>query len=356
MSGARITLSNPTAGDWDDFIRRNAERSGAAQFMREYAEWVRRGKRGRPPVSNVRVGEKNGGTGRHLVICGAGPSLGSHWEHYLGTEGIARSVKTDVWACNSALTWLYAKGAHVTHGFAIDQTEGMLAEWPDPPPVRYMLASTVNPKLTEHILGHGRRIVWFHNYVGSPEEIRLYTTIWPTAVMVGDGLNSVNRAMCLAQHMNYKRITVLGADCALGPDDVMHVNGDGPTAHGATAVLMDMGGTDATIGGRQWKTKPDMLFSAVAIARMAYSNSRFVIVGDTFPNALIREGIAQGMGTTAFREYMDKNVASLENMRGGPRLGHAGATPKGRNMLSGMFTVAAGSQSDPGAPLLTPQG
>lgn len=337
--GTRISLANPTSGEWDNFIAENARTTGAAPYM-QLVEQLARQARGKPfklPRPPVKMVEKNDCTGRNLILCGAGPSLGKHWEHYLGKDGIARMPKTDVWACNSALTWLVEQDAYVTHGFAIDQTEGLLSEWSSCPDVKYIVASSVNPKVINLLLSKNRSLTWFHNYVGSQNEGTLYRTIWPTTVMVGDGLNSANRAMCLAQFRNYKTITVLGADCCLGPDDVMHVNGDGPLAHGATSVIM--GGE---IDGRVWRTKPDMLFSAVAFAKMAarYGN-RCKFIGDTLPGALVASRAYEGTGQSWFK-WLDTHVASLEAMTGVPHPSgnpDGRAKPLGRNMASRVFTL-----------------
>lgn len=344
--GSRITLSNPTAGNWDDFITDNAKTSGAVALM----DWLR------PKLKQLRPGQRidmsrapkgptmatpNMAAGRNLVLCGAGPSLKEHWSYYLGAGGVSRMPKTDVWACNSALTWLLEQGAYVTHGFGIDQTEGLLAEWASAPNVTYVLASTVNPKVVAHLRSHGRKVLWFHNFVGSTGEMALYKTIWPTSVMVGDGLNSVNRAMCLAQYMGYKTVTILGADCALGAGDVMHANGDGPEAHGATSVIME-----GVIAGRTWVTKPDMIFSSVQMAKQAgVAFSRYKIVGDTLAGALVAEAIRLNMSSKAFGAWMEEEIASLEAMRGISHGIHR-EQPKGRTMQSKVFTVRQGGPSD----------
>jgi hypothetical protein len=335
-----ITLSNPTQGNWDQYIHDNAVTSGAKAFMEHV---VREHKRGRqlqqilrtaPP--SPRMATYNGCTGRNLVLCGAGPSLRDHWEQYIGPDGIARTPKTDVWACNSALTWLLDQGATVTHGFGIDQTEGLRDEWRTAPKVTYIIASSVNPVTVAHLMAHGRTIVFFHNFVGSPGEIGMYRTIWPTSVMVGDGLNSVNRAMCLAQFLNYKKVTILGADGALGIGDEMHANGDEATAHGATAVIM---ANPEPIDGRMWRTKPDMVFSSAQIARMVCSApNRYQIVGNTLPAALVNEIKRRGLAGEKMKAWL-RDVADLADMKGGHVRG--GERAKGKNMVSRLFTVVA---------------
>lgn len=351
MTGpTQITLCNPTSDDWDDFIRANCETA----FATATASVLVKGPNGKPVLKKLpRMAQKNGGKGKKLVLCGAGPSLGEHWEHYLGTGGISRMPKTEVWATNSALTWLWERGAYVTHGFGIDQTEGLLNEWRNAPPVHYVLASSVDPRTAKHLVALGRPITWFHNFVGSKTEGDLYRgqdpvtkkplagNSWPTTVMVGDGLNSVNRALCLAQFMGFDHVTVLGADCALGHGDVMHVNGDGPEAHGATSVIMvnrRITGENNLIDGRLWHTKPDMLFSAKSLAEFAVKGW-VTLVGDTLANAVLKEATRSPDG---WRVYLDK-VARLGRMKGVPHPGgpQAGQVPRGRNMETVLFTVRA---------------
>ena len=269
--------------------------------------------------------------GEPLVICGAGPSLRDHLEYVED----AWAKRDDIWACNSAMPWLLDKG-HVTHGFCVDQTEFALQEWAHLPNVKYLLASTVHPALSGALARKGHRKRWtrllprllrprrpevqfFHNYVGTedPEnwpaeraeifrdiesetgelwtrpwkgvflekryEDFLYENLYPPSIRVGGGLNSVNRALCLAMGCGYDPITVLGADCALASDGTFHADGAGHTVAGATAKLLQ-----GEIDGRLWVTKADMIISAIALVFMVRrEKGRIRLVGDTLPNALM---------------------------------------------------------------------
>jgi len=255
-----------------------------------------------------RVAENNEAVGQHLVLCGAGPSLAMHakdWCH-----------KADqVWGCNSAATWLYDEGFPVTHGFTVDQTPQMVAEWADAPPLEYMLATSVHPHLTDWLIKHERRTTFFHNYVGvkgDPVEYEgrvmsyedwMYSALYPPTIRAGSGLNSVNRALDVALFMGFDPITILGADCCmqvntpnpeapfgspehlrwLREDVVMHADGGHALASGATAITLG-----AEIDGVHWETKPDMVVSAVWLVKAArYHEGRVRIIGDTLPNALM---------------------------------------------------------------------
>ena len=257
----------------------------------------------------TRMAEPETGAGRTVAICGAGPTLAA-----------ARiSARADeVWACNSALPYLMRRGDRVTHGFGIDQGEAMLApwEWGDTFPVDYYLASSVHPRLTAHLLDAGRRVTFFHSYLGIPEpegwvapapgvthEMWLYRTKFPPSVQVGHGLNSVPRAICLALFLGFKKILVYGADCACRVDSppmpelltpayvewmrdlVIYADGRTAATFGTDAVM-----AEAVIDGHRWHTRPDMVISARhMIELMQKYPGRITLVGETLPNVFRRQ-------------------------------------------------------------------
>lgn len=280
-----LRLVNPVAQDHEAFIRSN---------VRAITHLVERGS----------------AKGRSLTICGAGPTLRDHAAAYC-------PLTTEVWACNSALPFLVERGHRVTHGFCIDQTPEMLTEWADPPAVGYLVATSIHPQLREHLLAHGRKLRWFHNWVGINKPHRhyqgeymtyedaLYRTLVPReTVRAGFGLNSVTRAIDVALYMGFRTITVLGADCALAydappPADMqpgtplhrtwlrahghLHANGDGVMASNSTSAILS-----GEIDGRHWETKADMMITAVALVKRARQlGKRLSLIGDTLPNALM---------------------------------------------------------------------
>ena len=257
------------------------------------------------------VVEADTAKGQHLILCGAGPSL-------MDTAAEWCPKGDQIWGCNSAVTWLYDQGHKPTHGFTVDQTPHMVAEWRNPPPVEYLVASSCHPHLIQLLLGRGRSLRFFHNFVGIRQrpvswadedgvmqaasyEDWLYMTLYPMTVRAGSGLNSVNRAIDIALWMGFDKITLLGADCALRirtpppsaddheayrrwlDDTIMHADGGSATASGATA--MTMGGL---IDGRHWETKVDLVISAVWLVKaVKYLKGRLEIIGDVLPNALM---------------------------------------------------------------------
>ena len=248
-----VTLINPCADVYEVFARANLEivRSGRASVVKQ----------------NAHLGEK-------LALCGAGPSLATY-KHLI--DGVDR-----VWACNSALPYLVEAGVHVDAGIAIDQTPGMLRDWPDPPDVDYFIASTCDPKLTEHLLAHGRRVVFFHNLVAFDGEMEHYREDWPPSFMVDEGTSVVPRVVGLAAWLGFQRIDVYGADCCFS-DDIAHANGE--TWEQAFGDMVMMKGE---IDGREFLTRPDFLQSAVdLVRRQLASPGRIRLIGDTLPVSLM---------------------------------------------------------------------
>jgi len=281
LVGQAVELTNPERENFEQFIRDNAAHC-------------------------ERVAVAGSGVGRSLAICGAGPSLADNT--------VMLQEIDEVWGCNSAAIWLHDEGHPVNYGFTVDQTVEMLDEWSNPPPIGYLVASSVRPELVRHLLDHGRELTFFHNFVGLagppmeldgkwvPYEHWLYDRFYPDTVRVGSALNSVTRAIDLAMFMGFRPIHVLGADCALRvlrpmpdtefgtpehkrwleEDVVMHADGSSALRSGATHVTMH-----GTIDGRHWESKPDLWVTAVWLVQMARAIPHLNLVGDTLPNALI---------------------------------------------------------------------
>jgi hypothetical protein len=253
----------------------------------------------------------NSHTGQRVVICGAGPSL---------RAVTALPDADEVWACNSALPYLMDHGLRVTHGVTIDQGEAMLgdAEWGRAIDCEYYVASCAHPDLVAHLRAHGRRITFFHSFIGQPnppgwaprldsagavvdsQEMWLYRSLYPESVQVGHGLNSVPRAVCLALAMGFRDIQVYGADCGVPDGDPMPEYGTPAYAEWMAGLVLYADGRTAgacygagdplaegTIGGRRWHTRADMVISAAHLLELqAGFPGRISYVGDTLPNAM----------------------------------------------------------------------
>ncbi len=229
---------------------------------------------------NIPVITKGSHKGQTVVICGAGPSLRA-------AASTIRQMKGEVWGCNAALPWLVSKKLPVTHGVCIDQRERLATEvWRDLPAISYYLASSVHPRLIEHVQKHDRPLMLFHNFVGFNGEFILYQNLYANTVIAAFGLNVVNRMMCVAEYMGFGRIVVAGADCAFGKGDEFHAQGD-KVPHYKNIL-------EGVIDGRTWRTTPDMLYSAVDMVKQTHrldeeSKGRVKLIGDTLPKALLKK-------------------------------------------------------------------
>ena len=251
--------------------------SRAAEFIEYNAKWPF-------PVIPPNVCK-----GKSVVICGAGPSL----EHpdALGAIKHMRDIKGHVWGCNAALPWLKRNNKYVTHGVAVDGTLGMLDVWATAYKMKYLLSSSVNPKLIAHLVEHGvRQVAFFHNYQGTcgKVEFQLYEELWKPSVITGEGLNVVNRVLRLAEYMGYRKIFVAGADCGLGIDEsAFHVGGTTRENLGLDKLYGKSQPELEDAIGRRWITTPDMAMSAIDLvkAKRQYGQ-RLILLGDTVPARL----------------------------------------------------------------------
>jgi hypothetical protein len=224
-------------------------------------------------------GQQNEYAGKTVAICGAGPSL----------KDAYRQIRKShhVWAANRAAHYLNEWNWRCTHAFAIDAGTAMFNKaWKTVPKVseEFILATSVHPKLVDHVLESGNKVRFFHSVRGGVEdEFQLYAAFFPPAPIAGEGLNAVNRAIVLADWLGYKRIFVCGADNALKGDEFYADGGNHPN-HDDGAVYLK-----GEVHGRKWTTTPDMLMSATNLARMSWRyGSRVELVGNTLPRALAR--------------------------------------------------------------------
>jgi len=233
--------------------------------------------------------------GKTVCICGSGPSLKR------SARRIRRGEFDHVWGCNDALRWLTDNGYKCTHGLGIDQSSDLYTGnenekcWVDPPDVPYLLATSVDPKLCDHLRAHGREFTHFHSFIGFDGEYDLYALLYDYTLISGEGLNCVNRAVGVAEFMGYDKVYVAGMDCAfkrLGwreidgvkvPNYGFHVQGDP-----VEGIVLQLNPEFLSeVGGRHWATKPDMLISAISmVATQRRMGSKLELLGDVLPKAL----------------------------------------------------------------------
>lgn len=255
--------------------------------------------------------------GETAVVCGSGPSLRD--PEVLERIRAEQEDGAVIYACKAAIKHLADNGIKPDYGVSMDPG----AHIADPrkiakvPGVVHIIASTSDPEVFDYLLGseHGEpATVWvFHSATGFQKEItddewealpdeerRLYLkhedasgVRWfmteqviyeqwfdDPACMTG-GFNVVNRTVSLAQYMGAKKVILAGADS--GWRDGIDMYCDGPQ-HRPGVDMKDHGRVD----GQNWNTRPDMLASAVALAKVAQREGpdKFEIIGDTLPRSL----------------------------------------------------------------------
>jgi len=198
------------------------------------------------------------GRGREVYICGNSRGLPKHAKR-IKRDGMADNV--EVWGCNGAVNWLWENDIKVTHGFTTDTSARMHQEcWAHAPPIHYLLATCVDPRTVDQVLSLGAKsVTFFHNFTGLDGEVPLYQSLYPGAPLVGEGLNSVNRALALALMMDYDTIYILGAVEHLDPRNRLH-HADGAGSNQEYILV-------ANIDGRKYATHADLLYSAIDLVK-----------------------------------------------------------------------------------------
>lgn len=267
--------------------------------------------------------------GSTAVVCGSGPSLKD--------PEVLKRIKQEqdngaiVYACKAAIRFLDDHGIKVDYGVSMDPG----AHIADPRKiakvkgVTHIIASTSDPDVFEYLLGSDYgdpSTVWvFHSatgfqrviewdsdewdelsnnekkdYVTMEEkddagvmrsyhvltEVNLYANLFPDGAVMGGGFNVVNRTVTLANYMGAAKIVLAGADS--GWRDGVEMYCDGPE-HRPGVNMTDKGVVD----GKNWNTRPDMLASAVALAKLAKEagEDKFDILGDTLPASLVNKPV-----------------------------------------------------------------
>ncbi len=272
--------------------------------------------------------------GRGAVICGSGPSL----KDPLVVEQIRERVRGQgyvLFATKAAIGWLHDQGLTPTYGVSMDPGAHIAAPHKirKVPGVKHIIASSSDPQLFEYLMNedeHGPAgEVWvFHSACGLINEVDLYKELFPDPTPIGGGYNVINRAIGIAQYMSCLPITVAGNDSGWRQGQAFYVDGqknrpgvdmndggqveltdaDGrisPEGEERKALIESLQGLSPSHFTREqkarleyfeekvWHTRPDMLASAVAMARLHRKlapNMEFL--GDTLPNRLLAKSDA----------------------------------------------------------------
>lgn len=231
-----------------------------------------------------------------------------------------------VFALKEAVRWLKDKGIRVHYSANMDPGAGEVRRTPIYPDVTYCLASSCHPALYDHVIEGGAKVLVYHSACGYAEhevkagfalelgtdqqaivlgeyemattdgypfapvvqaranEVEVYRRLFEHADVVIGGFTVANRALGLAKYMGFDKVVLAGADFGWRVD--------GKDSYYAGFVdaepLNDVWMTDqGRVDGKPWKTRPDLLASAVDVARHI-KQGRVKVVGDSLAAALAK--------------------------------------------------------------------
>lgn len=226
--------------------------------------------------------------GMSCVVVGSGPSL-SDDESVLKRIFELHESGADVIACKAAIKFLHEKGLDPEYAVSMDPGDHICNpnKMYKAPGTTHIIASSSNPATFNYLLAddeYGKaKVIIFHSACGHPKEMELYSSLFKSQWCLGGGFNVVNRAISVAQHMGYEHIYLAGADS--GWRDGQDFYCDKSDTHYSKLSMTDHGLVD----GVPWHTAPDMLASAVAIAKIAKKfPDNFHFIGDILPASLSR--------------------------------------------------------------------
>ena len=287
------------------------------------------------PVYHKDILQTEEGKGPPVIVCGSGNSL----KDPKVLEDMWKWVDSGaiVMACKQAIKYLHEQGFKIDYGVSMDPgahiarpekifkspgTIHILASSSDPLLFDYILSSKSFPEwLTERSKEEQQKILdldytaWkkgefelintraeqgkamiFHSATGYKEELQLYENLFKEAACMGGGYNVVNRAVSAALFMGAAKIILAGCDCGWRKGDAFYVDGKNNRPGVEMEDCFMVEGTDAegnkinNPDAQQWSTRPDMLASGVALAKLAKDKKeQFVILGDTLPSKLVHK-------------------------------------------------------------------
>ena len=221
----------------------------------------------------------NSHKGENIIICGSGPSLKDPVVLRKIRQYVDKGFK--LLGCKAAIGYLHEQGLNVDFGCSMDP--GAHIACPEKifkaPGTKHLIASSSDPALFEYLKGED--IMIFHSATGLKNELELYRKHFKTPWCASGGYNVVNRAVSVAMFMGFDTIVMAGTDCGYREDQKFYVSGDNDKKG---VDMNDHGAVD----GVPWLTRPDMLASAIALAKLAkkLKKGRIVFLGDTMPAKL----------------------------------------------------------------------
>lgn len=348
----KIKFVNPNIDNYDRNIR------NAARLQKEKG------------YRNIRSGELNG---RTAIVAGSGNSLRDP-KVITKLRKLVKKKKAVVFACKQAIKILYDLGIHVDYGVTMDPG-GHIAR-PEKiykaPGTKHIVASSSDPLLFDYLSSGKKFPEWvaglseqeksclykksFHEFMTkmdysklkeelSPEilifhsatgyhkdndtknEVYLYESLFEDGHVMGGGYNVVNRALAAAMFMGCKEIYLAGNDSGWRDGESFYADG---TRNREGIDMNDNGRID----GRTWHTRPDMLASALAMAKLPRIKDKCIKEIENFDKQLESYNAALIAETdctsgkpvlsdkanrildsiTKMQKFRDQKAAYLENM------------------------------------------
>jgi len=277
-------------------------------------------------------------------VIGSGPSLKEE-DSVKEIRKASKAGNKVLFACKQAIKFLHDQGIKMEYGVSMDpgahiarpekiyKAPGMthiIASSSDPLLYKYLKAGmpfadwlgTLTDQEAQRVLEDdydswkageyeppdagedAAEVMIFHSATGYKNEVEMYNTRFPTHDCMGGGYNVVNRALSAAIFMGAADAVLVGTDCGWREDSSFYVDG---VAQRKGVDMTDKGlveGTDEngnplenTEGAGVWNTRPDMLASGVALAKLAKRNpGKIHFYGHTLPALLEKKSM----------EFLDK--------------------------------------------------
>lgn len=231
------------------------------------------------------------------IVCGSAPSLLQ--PHILAK--IRKHVQKGwkIIACKEAIELLRKRKVPVHYSLSMDPTDTQHLKTYLDDGITYLLASSCHPSLFEHVLNGGRPVLVFHSACGWHGNVRrpgtdevvhitetdLYKNMFPNADVMCGGFTVVNRALSMAKYMGFPKVILAGADFGYRAGASYYAKGAKQKAGNEGIELSDQGKVD----GKEWLTRPDLLASAVTVAKQKKQGHVYQIWGDSLAASLAKK-------------------------------------------------------------------
>ena len=238
-----------------------------------------------------RMTEKDRHKGATAVLVGSGPSLNTTLviQALNGYWGRREDEQAPVifYGLKAAIQWLADHHMPPDYGVSIDPGAHIACpeKIPKVPGVTHIMATVTAPEVFEYL--DGEKVELFNSVCGLEEEVLLYDTLLGDKSMAMGGYNVINRALGVAQMHGCEQFVLAGADSGWREGQALYC--DGTTTMMQKKIFMNDAGL---VDGTQWESTPDMVASAVALARWAKNfdekgeAEKVRFLGDVLPEKL----------------------------------------------------------------------